>query len=180
MPRRRRANLSSLHSRLMLSRASGVCLGVQYSTLYDAAPWGITEEVAVNPGVRRELDRGIESTQELRRRGVRVLPGDDYEFAWNSIGINARDLEHFVKFVGFTPMEAIVSLAKSGGEIMMMGHELGRIREGCLADILLVAGDPLADISILQDANALACVMQDGALHKDPAAYEAVAQVVAE
>ena len=77
-------------------------------------------------------------------------------------------------------MEAIVSLAKSGGEITMMGHELGQIREGYLADILLVAGDPLVGISILQDANALACVMQDGAFHKDPATYEAVTKVVAE
>ncbi len=155
-------------------------LGIQYSTLYNAAPWGITEEVAVNLGVRRELDRGIESMQELRRRGVRVLPGGDYGFAWNPIGTNARDLEHFVKLIGFTPLEAIVAATKSGGEIMMMGEELGQIKEGYLADILLVQGDPLADITILQDANALVGVMKDGVFHKDPADYENTALIAAE
>ena len=33
---------------------------------------------------------------ELRKRGLRILPGGDYGFAWNPIGTNARDLEHFV------------------------------------------------------------------------------------
>ena len=43
----------------------------------------------------------------LKKRGVRVLPGGDYGFAWNPIGRNARDLEHFVTLMGWTPMEAI-------------------------------------------------------------------------
>ena len=155
-------------------------LGIQYSTLYDAAPFGISEEMAVNLGVRRELERGIESMKELKRRGVRVLPGGDYGFAWNPIGNNARDLEHFVKLLDFTPMEAIVSATRLGGQIMMMGDELGMIREGYLADILLVDGDPLADIAMLQNADMLAAVMKDGEFHKDPAKYERVALDAAE
>ncbi len=143
-------------------------LGIQYATLYEASDWGITEEIATNLGMRRELERGIEAMQDLKRRGVRVLPGGDYGFAWNPIGNNARDLEHFVNLIGFTPMEAIVAATKMGGEIMMMGGELGQIREGYLADILLVNGDPLADVSILQDADALLGVMKDGSFHKDP------------
>jgi imidazolonepropionase-like amidohydrolase len=47
-----------------------------------------------------------------KRRGVRILPGGDYGFAWNPVGRNARDLEHFVTLLGFTPMEAIVSATR--------------------------------------------------------------------
>ncbi len=155
-------------------------LGIQYTTLYEASDWGITEEIAAGLGVRNELERGIKSMQELRRRGVRILPGGDYGFAWNPIGTNARDLEHFVKLIGFTPMEALVAATKLGGEIMMMGNELGQIREGYLADILLVRGDPLTDVTILQDADSLLGVMKDGSFHKDPADTEVDVRVAAE
>ena len=55
---------------------------------------------------------------ELKRRGVRVLPGGDYGFPWNPHGNNARDLAFFVDLLGYTPMEAIVAATSLGGELM--------------------------------------------------------------
>ena len=155
-------------------------LGVTYTTLYEAGDWGITNEIATGMGLKRELEIAIENMKELKKRGVRILPGGDYGFAWNPIGNNARDLEYFVGLLDFTPMEAIISATKLGGEIMMMGNELGQIKEGFLADILLVDGNPLTDISILQDANRLVGIMKDGSFHKDPAEYLDAGQVAAE
>jgi imidazolonepropionase-like amidohydrolase len=100
--------------------------------------------------------------KDLRRRGVRILPGGDYGFAWNPIGANARDIDHFVKLLDFTPMEAIVAATRLGGEIMMRGHELGQVRPGYLADLLLVDGDPLADVALLQRRERLRMVMKGG------------------
>ena len=54
------------------------------------------------------------------------------------------------------------------GEIMGMAGELGRVREGFLADLLLVDGDPLADLHILEDRARLLAIMKDGAFHKRP------------
>ncbi len=68
--------------------------------------------------------------------------------------------------LGFSPMEALIAATKRGGEIMMMGEELGEIRTGYLADLLLVAGDPSKDVSILQDKNRLLAIMKDGVFHK--------------
>jgi imidazolonepropionase-like amidohydrolase len=51
---------------------------------------------------------------------------------------------------------------------MGMGDELGQIKEGFLADLLLVDGDPIADVRILQDKNRLLAIMKDGVFHKDP------------
>ena len=105
----------------------------------------------------------------MHKRGIRVLPGGDYGFAWAPHGENAKDLEYFVKYLGMTPMEAIVSGDASwGGQIMMKGKELGEIREGYLADLLLVDGDPLANIAILQDRQQLLAIMKDGVFHKEP------------
>ena len=145
-------------------------LGVTIATLFEASDWGITEEVATSLGLRRELEIAVENMKDLKKRGVRVLPGGDYGFAWNPVGANARDLEHFVNYLDYTPMEAIEAATRLGGQIMMMGDELGLVKEGYLADLLLVDGDPLADVSILQDQSRLLGIMKDGNFHKRPAA----------
>jgi imidazolonepropionase-like amidohydrolase len=103
---------------------------------------------------------------ELVRRGVRVVPGGDYGFPWNPVGRNVRDLQLFVDWFGFTPAEALRAATQFGGQVMDMGHELGLIREGYLADLVLVDGDPLDDIGILQDHDRLAVIMKDGRSHK--------------
>ncbi len=137
-------------------------LGHLYATLFEAERWGLTAESGRRLGLEEELQRGIESAQAMHRRGVRVLPGGDYGFAWNPIGANARDLEHFVKLLGFSPMEAIVAATRQGGEAMMRAHELGQVKPGYLADLLLVEGDPLENVALLRDREAIALVMKGG------------------
>jgi len=72
-----------------------------------------------------------------------------------------------VKYLGMTPMESIISATRWGGQIMMK-KDLGEIREGWLADLLLVDGDPLSNIGILQDKNRLLAIMKDGEFCKTP------------
>lgn len=83
--------------------------------------------------LEQELEQGSANMRSLLKRGVRVLPGGDYGFAFNPIPNNARDLEHFVTFLGMSPLEAITSATKWGGEIMLHAGELGLVREGYLA-----------------------------------------------
>src|SRR3546814_13354562 len=104
----------------------------------------------------------------MKRRGSRILPGGDFGFAWMPHGTYARDLQNFVTLLGFTPMETLVAATKLGGEIMGMGDELGQIRKGYLADLLLVDGDPSADIAILQDKARLLAILKDGGFFKEP------------
>jgi imidazolonepropionase-like amidohydrolase len=155
-------------------------IGITHTTLNEAAPWGITVSIAEGLGLRREIDHAVGVMKELKRRGVRILPGGDYGFAWNPVGKNARDLEHFVNIFGYTPMEAIVAATKLGGEIMMQGSELGQIKPGYLADLLIVDGNPLADIKILQDADRFLAIMKDGTFHKAPAPRARSAGIAAE
>ena len=49
-----------------------------------------------------------------------------------------------------------------------MGNETGRIAEGWLADLLLVDGDPLTDVTLLQDRDRIAMIMKGGELYKAP------------
>ncbi|MBB3221888.1 amidohydrolase family protein [Pseudoduganella umbonata] len=106
---------------------------------------------------------------ELKRRGLKVLPGGDYGFPFNPNGRNARDLELFVEHFGYSPEEVLSAATLLGGELMGMGDELGQVKPGFLADLLLVDGDPVADVRVLQDRKRLRAIMKDGRFHKDPA-----------
>ncbi len=133
-----------------------------------AEPWGIKKDSPLAIMYRRELAAAIEGLKKMKKRGIRILPGGDYGFAWTPHGTNAKDLEYFVDLLGFTPMEAIISATRMGGEIMGRPGELGLVKEGFLADLLLVDGDPSANIRVLQDRKRLLAIMKDGQFHKAP------------
>ncbi len=138
------------------------------NTARNAGDYGIKPGSPITIAYERELEHCIETMKEMHRRGIRVLIGGDYGFAWTPMGTNAKDFEYFVDMLGMSPMEAIQAGTRYGGEIMGMGSELGVIREGYLADLLLVDGDPSTDVRILQDKNRLIAIMKDGKFHKAP------------
>jgi imidazolonepropionase-like amidohydrolase len=143
-------------------------LSVIVKLLYEGEPYGIDRAKARAMGYEEELEAASRSLTEMHRRGIRVLPGGDYGFAWAPHWTNAMDLQYLVKYAGMTPMEAIVAATKHGGAIMMRPDELGQIREGMLADLLLVDGDPVANLGLLLDQKKLLAVMKDGEFHRAP------------
>ena len=142
-------------------------IGWLIRTTYNATEYGITEEVATQMGYKRELEIASETLRKMHKRGIRILPGGDYGFAWMPHGTNANDLQYFVDYIGMTPKEALIAATKLGGQIMQKPDELGQLREGFLADIILVNGNPLEDLSVLLDPGRIQLVMKDGAIHKD-------------
>ncbi|CAI6091814.1 unnamed protein product [Clonostachys chloroleuca] len=137
-----------------------------YATTYEAEAFGYTYDAAEKAGYKRELDIAVAGLREMHRRGIVVLPGGDYGFAWTPHGTYARDLEHFVKLLGFSPHESIIAATAGVAALMMRGHELGKIQPGYYADCILVDGDPLKDISILQDHDRLNVIIMNGRVHK--------------
>ena len=145
----------------------GPAVGITYNLSQAVGQWGITPDRV--RFFERELEATVDVMGRLKKRGVRVLPGGDYGFPFTPHGTYARDLWLFVKVLGFTAMDTLMAATRLGGEIMGRPGELGVVKTGALADLLLVDGDPLADISILQDRSALRMIMKGGALHKAPA-----------
>lgn len=138
------------------------------NTCYHAEQWGITPAAAEKMGYVEELEAAIEAMRKMHKRGIHILPGGDYGFAWTPHGSNAKDLEYFVKHVGMTTSEALLAATAWGGPVMRMGEQLGQIKEGYFADILLIDGDPLADITLLQNKERILAVMKDGVFHRAP------------
>jgi imidazolonepropionase-like amidohydrolase len=91
------------------------------------------------------------------------------------MGENAKDFEYFVELFGFTPMEVIVAATRHGADLMQMGQETGQIKAGFCADLVILDGDPLADIRIFQDQDRILAVMKDGRFAKRDAALSGAA-----
>ena len=110
-------------------------------------------------GVQRE------SFRKAVAAGVKVVFGSDA--AIYPHGDNARQLSRMVRF-GMTSAEALRAATAYGGEAWAgdSGELLGRVAKGYLADLLLVDGDPLADLSLLQDKDRILMVMKDGKYHR--------------
>ncbi len=155
-------------------------MGLPYARLHDAEAYGVETSEFVRARAEKEIDRVSRTMAELRKRGVRVLTGGDYGFKWNPHGKNARDLFMFVEKFDFSPLDAIRAATQQGGELMGHPDELGVVAQGAYADMLLVDGDPAADISILQDRTRLLAIMKNGAFHKSPPKESARDQVAAE
>ena len=115
-------------------------------------------------GHRETLEAGAESARMILKAGGRLGMGGDYGFSWNPHGDYARELSFFVKYVGFTPLQTITCATKTGAEILGRGHELGTLEAGKLADVLVVAGDVLSDIRVLEDRSRFTAVMQGGVM----------------
>jgi imidazolonepropionase-like amidohydrolase len=142
-------------------------IGIIVATL-EAKPPPHIDMSGMKESAKPVIERTSKLIPTLKRYGVRALPGGDYGFPFNPNGLNARDLQHFTDLYGYTPAEALVAATKLGGELMGMGAQLGLVRPGYLADLLLIDGDPTRDIRILQDRQRIKMIMQGGRLHKSP------------
>lgn len=112
---------------------------------------------------RAELDVTGAMIDKAHRAGVRVITGSETGFAITPCGEwHARELEMLVQYAGFSPMEAIRAATSQAAWAMKMDGEVGALREGLVADVIVVDGDPLADIRILGREGAIVEVIKEG------------------
>jgi imidazolonepropionase-like amidohydrolase len=152
----------------------GPAFGLVHNNVKDGDRFGVTAEHCAEFDLYRKFDRCCATYHEVRKRGIRNVIGGDYGFAATPMGMNARDISHFVEYFGYSPVEALRCATIVGQELMGLADELGTVQEGKLADLLLVKGDPTRDVSILQQRENLAMIMKDGVLYKDPRASSGV------
>ena len=114
----------------------------------------------------REVEATVSAMKRLREAGVRVLIGGDYGLNITPHGTYANDLQYFVELFGLSPAEALLCATRDGGAAVDPSGMLGTLEAGKLADLVVVNGDPLADITVLQDHDRLTAVMKDGVIYR--------------
>jgi imidazolonepropionase-like amidohydrolase len=135
---------------------------------------------AAKSGRRRErLERSMDKAAQMLARaqaaGVKIVIGDDFGTALAPHGDNGKELALYVDRLGLPAMDVIGWATRNGAEMMRQGDQFGTIAPGKLADLLVVDGDPLAQMSLLGDPANLAVVMQEGRFVTDRLAAEGAA-----
>jgi imidazolonepropionase-like amidohydrolase len=147
---------------LLLRRNTPVVPALQFehASIVHGPEFGMGQRVI--DGHKETLEGGAESARRILKAGGRLGMGGDYGFAWTPHGTYAKELTFFVQYVGLSPLEVITCATKTGAEIMGREKEFGTLEPGKLADVLVVDGDVLADISVLEDRARFLAVMQGG------------------
>ena len=101
----------------------------------------------------------IESVNRALAAGVKVVAGTDA--GGHGHPNNALELEHLVA-AGMTPMQALQAATRLAAECLGLEQEIGTIEKGKWADLVVVEGDPLRDIRVLQDARRIKQVIKGG------------------
>ena len=103
-----------------------------------------------------------ENFRKALKAGVKMAFGTDAGVC--PYGTSAKQFAFMVKY-GMTPMQAIQAATTNAADLLGHSKEVGSIKPGKFADVIAVSGDPLRDVSVLEQVDF---VMKDGAVYKQP------------
>ena len=141
---------------LQMMAEKGICFTPTFGVYTFHATRGTPHGRARASALREHHVRSVHMALEY---GVTVTAGTD-EGGWEH-GNNAHEMSCLVE-AGMTPMQAIVAATGDAADCLGLGQEIGRIQAGKRADIILVEGNPLEDVKILERGGAVQYVMKNG------------------
>ncbi len=121
-------------------------------------------------GLRKAEEVFRDHERNVRRAylaGVKIATGTDFlGGVLTPHGTNAMELKMLVEKVGMTPQEALTAATKVAAEAAGLKGKVGELREGFIADVIGVKGDPTTNITSLLDPSNIVMVMKEGNILK--------------
>jgi imidazolonepropionase-like amidohydrolase len=112
--------------------------------------------------MRHDIEAMAAVLPEANRCGVRIVLGDDYGAINFPHGPYADELAYYVEEVGIPPLDVLTWATGNGAAVFGRADDLGTVTAGKLADLVVVDGDPVADINLLRNQDALLAVLLGG------------------
>jgi imidazolonepropionase-like amidohydrolase len=143
---------------------SGAVILPTLTYLANMADWGM--KVGVSPMLsdlcQLELKAASRILSRAHEMGAPMMIGSEAGFTVTPYGEwHAREMELFVQYVGYSPTEALVGMTKRNAELLGFGG-LGVLEPGKVGDIIIVEGNPVSDIRVLQDKSKILTVIKEG------------------
>ena len=113
---------------------------------------------------RRFVSIRVKEFEMILKKGVKISFATDSGLPYMCHGDNAKELSSMVE-LGMSSMEAILTATKNASEAIGLEDKIGTIEKGKLADILIVEGNPLDDIKILESEENIKLVMKEGRIY---------------
>ena len=147
--------------------ASGTPLVPTLLLLANVGDWGhlVGAPAPMRDGMKSMLDRSGDALHRAHQAGVKMALGTDSGFSVTPYGVwHARELELLMTYAGLSSLEAIQAGTSHGALMLGLDGQIGVIAEGMIADLIIVDGDPVADITVLQRRECIQTVISDGAI----------------
>ncbi len=135
---------------------------IKYGKEIGVPEWGLKKSMEVHEIHLKNIKRAYE-------KGVKVATGTDFLGGVKAFrhGDNSLEIQLLVEKLGMKPMEAIVAATKNAAEAVGLINKVGTLEKNKVADLIIVNGNPLADIKILRDPNNIVVVIKEGRIVKN-------------
>jgi imidazolonepropionase-like amidohydrolase len=143
----------------------GTPINPTLSLLANTLDWGpdLGLQPAVMDGYKHELDAASKILSKAYKAGLMIMAGTDSgQSSVPSGEWHAREMEHLITYLGMSNMDALLAGTRNAAFATGMQDKIGTLEEGKFADILVVDGNPLEDITVLQDKARLLVIMKNG------------------
>jgi imidazolonepropionase-like amidohydrolase len=162
-------NPRSIEHGFYLNQKAARLMVEKKSILVPTAAFVAQPTAGLPPYFRMKLEEAHDAAQEgfqhALKAGVKIAMGTDSGYGPKH-GDNLQELDIYVKW-GMKPMDAIVAGTKNAAEALGWDDRIGTLETGKLADIVIIKGNPIKDISILKDKDNILLVIKGGKIMKD-------------
>ena len=127
---------------------------------------GLSSDWVKQRGYEEEVEASIRSVRMMLDRDIRLMVGGDFGISVAPHGTYAKDLEVFVDIFGMSAAKALLCATRDGGSAFDRSNMVGTLETGKYADILIIDGDPIDNIKVMQDHSKFSAIIKGGVIYK--------------
>ena len=127
---------------------------------------GLSSDWVKQRGYEEEVEASIKSVRMMLDRDIRLMVGGDFGISVAPHGTYAKDLEVFVDTFGMSAEKALLCATRDGGSAFDRSNMVGTLEAGKYADLLIIDGDPIENIKVMQEHSKFSAIIKGGLIYQ--------------